>query len=106
MLTTFLRSCDYRVLVATHGKQADRICDKLESKIDLVLTTFTLADTDGLRLACGLRMQHPNLKIMGMSSYPWIGKEFERIGLQFIEKPFDKDELIARIRKYLAEPSR
>jgi DNA-binding response OmpR family regulator len=99
LLRNLLRSSGYRVLTCTTGKTAMQVCQRLNMKIDIVLTAFVLPDTDGVSLAVHLRTQYPPLKIMGMSAAPSSGEKFTAAGVPFIEKPFHYAELVARLRE-------
>ena len=101
LLRNLLRSSGYRVLTCTTGGLAVEICDRLNRKIDIVLTAFVLPDTDGVSLAIHLRRQYPLLNFMGMSAAPGSGDKFTAAGVPFIEKPFHYAELIARLREYI-----
>ncbi|HEY2382456.1 MAG TPA: response regulator [Terriglobia bacterium] len=101
LLQCVLRSAGYRVLICRTGRHALQICGRLGLKIELVLTTFLLPDTDGAELAVQLKNAHPHLKIIGMSIYQASATRFAGCGIAFLQKPFSYAELIARIREVI-----
>jgi two-component system OmpR family response regulator len=91
----------YRVSTASHGDEMRRIL--AQSAVDLVLLDLLLPGEDGLALARKLREQS-NVGIIMMSGR---GETLDRIiGLEmgsddYLAKPFEIRELLARIRSLL-----
>jgi DNA-binding response OmpR family regulator len=92
--------------------QVDHIAMALEAAIstsyDLVLLDRTLPDGDGLSLVPRLRETHPGLRVIVLSAR---GEVVDRIaGLDggaddYLIKPFDVDEMFARIRAVRRRPA-
>jgi two-component system, OmpR family, response regulator len=101
LLRRYLRGEGYRVITALNGEQMRR---HIEQEIpDLVLLDLILPGEDGLLLAKELRI-HKELGIIILTAK---GETVDRIvGLEvgaddYISKPFDNRELLARIRSVL-----
>ena len=101
LLRRYLSGEGYRVTTALNGEQMRRIFDK--EMPDLVLLDLILPDADGLLLAQELRV-HRQLGIIILTAK---GETIDRIvGLEvgaddYISKPFDNRELLARIHSVL-----
>lgn len=101
LLRRYLSSEGYSVTTALNGEQMRR---QIEKELpDLVLLDLILPDDDGLLLAQELRV-HPQLGIIILTAK---GETVDRIvGLEvgaddYISKPFDNRELLARIHSVL-----
>ncbi|HTB22483.1 MAG TPA: ATP-binding protein [bacterium] len=95
----------YRVLEAEDPEHALAICRKPENKIDLLLTDMIMPKMGGRELAENVTALRPEIKVVYMSGY--TDDAIERQGMlspgsAFIEKPIGGDELLRRIRKFLA----
>ncbi|OGT34496.1 MAG: hypothetical protein A2W28_00020 [Gammaproteobacteria bacterium RBG_16_51_14] len=110
LLERYLCKEGYTVSVVSNGEQ---MRGKIEQDMpDLVLLDLVLPDEDGLTLARELR-KHPNLGIIILTGKGDIMEKV--VGLEvgaddYISKPFDKRELLARIhsvlRRLKAEPDK
>ena len=101
-VTAILRGISYEVIPAQNGREAIATFSDLAGKVDLFLVNFRLPDTNGYQLACELMQERPGLKIICMSSLAHVQQGFTELGLEFIDKPFLPDELILKVRQYLA----
>src|SRR4030088_607541 len=105
-LTKALESSGYRVVVAETGAKARSIIDHLRP--DLIMLDLMLPDTDGLVLTTALKTL-TNAPIIICSARQ---EQVDRVlGLKlgaddFIAKPFELDELEARIEAVLRRASR
>ena len=101
LLRRYLRGEGYRVITALNGEQMRRHIE--QGVPDLVLLDLMLPGEDGLMLAKELRV-HKELGIIILTAK---GETVDRIvGLEigaddYISKPFDNRELLARIRSVL-----
>ena len=100
--TMFLKRAGYRTLRASSGDQALEI---FNDDIDTVLTDCAMPDLSGQTLAARLLERKPTLRVLFMS-----GNEVDSIesgiplepGVNFIQKPFSGEHLVAFIVQALA----
>lgn len=74
------------------------------AKPDLVTMDIIMPGMDGLETAWLLKQEHPEAKIIMLSSLAYDGTydEAEHIGAEaFIAKPFNPDELLGALKKIL-----
>ncbi|NBD10509.1 MULTISPECIES: response regulator [Corallococcus] len=105
-LADLLREEGYRVLTASHGREAlERLA---EVKPDLVLTDWMMPVLDGPALIERLQ-QDPALRgipVLGMSAVDVSGLRRQHPGMEFLQKPFDIRALMKLVRRALdATPS-
>src|ERR1035438_9732806 len=85
-------------------REALRICGEFSTALDLLLTDVVLPDTDGVEVAAKAVASRPNLRVLFMSGYtehPVLRLPgFDR-GAPFIQKPFPKAMLAAKVREVL-----
>jgi DNA-binding response OmpR family regulator len=97
-----LQRSNFEVLEAGDGKEAIRLVH--DQSPSLVLLDLMLPDMDGFEICSNLRESHPEIPIVIVSAR---GQDMEKImGLElgaddYIVKPFNPLELIARIRSVL-----
>ena len=105
LIRNYLARHGFRVSVAADGAGMRRVMD--ESRPDLVLIDLALPGEDGLTLTRHIRAQSK----VGVIIVTGSGESVDRIvGLElgaddFISKPFDLRELLARIRSVLRRTS-
>lgn len=95
-----LAALGYVVLSATNGREALRIWDSVNGRVDLLFTDIVMPDSiSGWQLARQLTEKKPELKVIYTSGYSaeLISPEFEkRAHHQFLAKPF-LTESLARV---------
>jgi two-component system OmpR family response regulator len=102
MLADALRESGFSVGIAASGAEMDRAMGR--DKIDLVLLDLMLPGEDGRSICTRLRASSANLPIIMVTA---LGDDIDRIvGLEigaddYVSKPFNTRELIARIRALL-----
>ncbi|MEB3356092.1 MAG: response regulator transcription factor [Synechococcales bacterium] len=106
MLTEALTNRQYRVDVAQDGEMARDWFDTLT--YDLILLDITLPKLDGIRFCQYLRDRHATVPILMLTARDTIADKI--IGLDagaddYMVKPFDLEELMARIRALLRRGS-
>ena len=95
----------YRVIDAADGYRARILCDHFQGEIDLLLSDVVMQGMSGRDVAEQLRMLRPNLRVLYMSGHAgdvlnhhgFAGQE-----LQLLEKPFNRDRLLASVRAALS----
>ncbi len=99
-----LKKTGVAVLVATSGKAALDICNKITP--DTILMDAIMPGLDGFETCAALKqnqaLQHvPVIFMTGLSETEHIVKALDCGGVDFLTKPIDIDELTARIKVHL-----
>ena len=101
---TMLRSLGYRVLPAPDPAAALRLAAAHDGPIHLLLTDVIMPGMDGHQLADKLLETRPGLKRIYMSGYTAdiiAHRGVLEEGVQFVQKPFSRAALAAKIRSVL-----
>ena len=99
VVTSFLQSKGYTVYTAENGKKALDIFEK--SNISLILLDLMLPDIDGYEVLRRLRAARVTTPILILSGRSELDHKIKGLGFgadDYLTKPFDKRELIARIQ--------
>ncbi|SMY37260.1 Sensor histidine kinase TmoS [Photobacterium malacitanum] len=104
ILTNFLRLAGYRVQTAESGAQALALI--AEQQPDLVLLDIMMPEMSGYEVCTTLRKDYsllalPIIMLSALGQVQDRLKGFECGANDYLTKPFNKEELIARIRAYL-----
>ena len=104
-----LRALGYRVIQADSASHALLLCDRQDQRIDLVLTDVVMPNSSGRELADMLGQKRPDIKVLFMSGFTedaiLRGGSLQK-GAEFIQKPFNPDQLGAKVREMLGAPKR
>ncbi|MCS6798955.1 MAG: ATP-binding protein [Myxococcota bacterium] len=98
-----LEHAGYRVLIATNGREARSVFEQRVGAIDIALLDAMLPDMTGREVADELLARRPDLPILYASGYSpdalrdWLRPEIDG----FVEKPYDADGLLLRVRESL-----
>ena len=97
----------YRTITATGSRQALSIIEQAADKIDLVILAVMLPQMSGYEVARRLRQKYslfelPILMLTARNRVDDITAGFEAGANDYIAKPFDKNELLARVHTLLA----
>src|ERR1700749_3978486 len=101
LVSRYLRGNDFHVSIAPDGRNLDRLLE--DNRVDLIVLDLMLPGEDGLSLCRRLRTRSAMPVIMLTAK----GDELDRIiGLEmgaddYLTKPFNPRELLARIRAVL-----
>ena len=105
LVTKVLRTYGYQVLEATHGKDALRVWATTDVKPDLLLTDMMMPEgMTGWDLACHIRNESPDMKVVYTSGYsPEIfgGEVKMDSNANFLPKPFHPRVLAKTVRQCL-----
>lgn len=99
-----LETYGYRVLTAADGKEALRLAQRHNGKLDLLLTDVVMPGISGCELAATLRARRPDLKVLFLSGYTeedMVSRGILNVGSSFLNKPFSPASLVAKIRQVL-----
>jgi CheY-like chemotaxis protein len=103
-----LESAGYSVAVATNGKQAIGLIDKLAP--DLVITDINMPEVEGIELIRSLSRRTPRIPVIAMSGDAVGAKFFQAARLlgavDTLAKPFAASELRQKIQAALETGSR
>ena len=102
--TRILRRNGYRVLEASNGAEALRVCEAEAAPMDLIVTDIVMPEMGGSELAQRIRENQPEARILFTSGYTKdavVRQSFLRDGEAFIEKPFTPAKLALKAREVL-----
>jgi PAS domain S-box-containing protein len=100
-----LRALGYQVIEAANTHDARRsLSENGGRKVDLLLTDMVMPHISGRRFADALRAAHPNIKVLFISGY--LEESLQpsdrcEPGMFFLPKPFDSEQLAAKVREAL-----
>jgi signal transduction histidine kinase len=103
----FLKSAGYNVLTASDGVEALAMAEGAKQHIHALLTDLVMPRMRGSELAKRLKTLQPQIKVIyvsGYLDYQQSGNEFVEEAL-FIQKPFTRTTLVARMAELLKEDS-
>ncbi len=103
VLTGTLTEAGYEIAgEAANGEEA---LEKLKTiKPDLVTLDITMPIMDGLETLDHIRKEYPDLKVIMISAAGQKNKVLQALkagALDFIRKPFEKDEMLEVLAKYI-----
>ncbi len=105
LVCEMLEAQGYSVIGADNSADAIRICQSNEHRnIHLLLSDLVMPDMSGLELAERLETLRPGMKTLYMSGYSdtSILPHHQRKGkLEFIPKPFTREQLLPKVRRVL-----
>ena len=102
-LAVVLQRAGYRVLVAADGEQALTMIE--DGTINLMVSDVVMHGIGGKELAARVRRLRPDTAILLMSGYPRADLALAT-GEEFLQKPFDPDQLLTKVRQMLDSAKR
>lgn len=109
LAASVLREAGYTVELAEDGVKAVELLQELGDKVSLVLLDLTMPRLSGAEAALRLRQVQPDIPIVAMSGYGDIEVVERFSGARiddFLPKPFQPDQLAAKVRGVLATVAR
>jgi DNA-binding NtrC family response regulator len=106
MTQMMLERMGYKVLVAGTPGEAIALAREHAGEIHLLMTHVVVPEMNGRDLAGNLLSLYPNLKRLFMSGYTANVIAHHGVldeGVQFIQKPFAKQDLAIKVREVLDE---
>jgi len=107
MTRMMLERMGYKVLAAGTAGEAFAHAREYIGEIHLLITDVVMPEMNGRDLAAKLVLLYPNLKLLFMSGYTANVIAHHGVldeGIQFIQKPFVKQNLAIKVREVLDEP--
>ncbi|MCC6353845.1 MAG: response regulator [Verrucomicrobiae bacterium] len=103
-LTAILKEQDYQISVATNGRQALQVIEKMRP--DLVLMDIMMPEMDGYEACRQIKASPrwrdlPIIFLSAKSETDDIVRGFELGAVDYVSKPFNAHELLARVRTHL-----
>ncbi|MFZ5769895.1 MAG: PAS domain S-box protein [Thermodesulfobacteriota bacterium] len=105
---TILSRRGYALLIARDGSDALDILDRHEGQLHLLLTDVIMPGMSGRELFDRLAGRYPEMKVLYMSGYTdnvIAHRGVLEAGVNFIQKPFTVNGLLAKVRKVLGQPA-
>ena len=98
-----LEGAGYQVLVSKDVDEAIQIAMQHKGPLDLLLTDVVMPKMSGPQLAEHLRPFYPQMKVLYMSGYPEPSQPNSALAseVDYIQKPFTKQQLLGRLREVL-----
>lgn len=98
---SILEAEGYEIITAENGAEALEICQKMNGKIDLVITDVVMPQMSGPEFAQKVKEIFPNLPILFTSGYTEVNDFLSDSNTDFIGKPFVIETLVAKVRECL-----
>ncbi len=104
LIVDVLTARGYRVMEATRGEEAIRICRQLKGKIDLAVIDVVMPEMSGPDLVRQVAPVCPAMRVLFMSGYTdeaIVHHGIPQSGAAFLQKPFLPDSLSRKVREVL-----
>ena len=101
-----LTSEGHKVLLASNGREALELFTRHSREIDILLTDIVMPEMGGIELARECSSWRPSLRVLFMSGFTDVAvlrTQALADKASFIEKPFHRDALMAKIAELLPE---
>ena len=100
----FMKSAGYKVLTARDGLEAVEVA-KSAGPIRVLVTDIVMPNMRGPELAKLLKASRKNLQVIYMSGYLEFHKADDEFleGSYFLQKPFSRDSLVAKVDEALKQ---
>ena len=100
----YLKEAEYKLFFALNAKTVLKVVNK--NSIDLILLDINLPDIDGFKVCTMLKANSktkdiPIIFLTAHNDVEYISRAFEVGGVDYINKPFNSVELLARVKTHL-----
>ncbi len=99
-----LRELNYHVIEVDNAARALELVAEPGRRVHLLLTDVVMPGINGRHLADQARVLQPDLKVVFMTGYPQdvvVDRGRAEPGIELVQKPFEREDLAARIRALL-----
>ena len=104
LIVDVLASRGYRVMEATRGEEAIRLCKQLRGEIDLAVVDVVMPEMSGPELVKQVAPVCPGMRVLYISGYTdeaIVHHGIPQSGAAFLQKPFMPDALARKVREVL-----
>jgi signal transduction histidine kinase len=104
LIVDVLSGRGYRVLEATRGEEALRICQAHSTDIDLAVVDVVMPEMNGPELMRRIQPLCPRVRVLFISGYTdeaMVHHGIAESGAAFLQKPFVPDQLARKVREVL-----
>ncbi|PWU12272.1 MAG: hybrid sensor histidine kinase/response regulator [Terriglobia bacterium] len=104
LILDVLTARGYKVLEATRGEEALRLCELYKNDIPLSVVDVVMPEMSGPDLMRKISPLHPEMRVLYISGYTdeaIIHHGILRSGAAFLQKPFMPDALVRKVREVL-----
>jgi len=106
VVVSLLEAAGYRVLSAAHGDEALKCIGERGGEIALALLDIMMPFKTGLEVAALAVQAYPNMRILFTSGYSEASPSLSNVPEErLLRKPYERDELLRRIRRVLDDPA-
>ena len=109
LMSELLQGAGYHVLEAAGGRAALEVAEAFAEPIHLLLTDVVMPGMSGRELAENIAARRPETRVLYVSGYTrdLIAQQgILEAGVHLLQKPFDPDVLLQKIREVLDAPGR
>jgi CheY-like chemotaxis protein len=101
-----LRNQGYEVKEAADGQEALKLLNQYD--FDLVITDLAMPKVTGFGLVAEMRVKWPDIPILVLTAYlsPDASRALLRKNVEYLPKPVDHNELIARVERLATSTDR
>lgn len=104
VIAIILRTLKYKIVIATNGEQAIDLVE--QTRPDLILLDVMMPKIDGFETCKIIKSKSENenipvIFITALTDSDSLVKGFRVGGVDYITKPFNKDELVSRVKTHL-----
>jgi CheY-like chemotaxis protein len=103
LIRDVLSPAGFRVLEAESGEAALHVLETGET-VDLIVTDIVMPGINGMALARHARRLRPGMRVLFASGY-WSHIVTAPAPREFVHKPYRPGQLLARVKRSLAEPA-